>query len=89
MFVFYLSALSNGVYRALRGRLLLSTMCSKPQDRSEEEQIIVKKSSDPNAPMVLLFGWAGCRDRYLSKYSQIYESKKFVFDIQILPEFGF
>lgn len=26
-------------------------------------------------PVVLLFGWAGCQDKYLSKYSKIYEEK--------------
>nr|CAI5866675.1 unnamed protein product [Callosobruchus analis] len=26
-------------------------------------------------PVILLFGWAGCRDKYLAKYSQIYEEK--------------
>ncbi|XP_018336563.1 transmembrane protein 53-A isoform X2 [Agrilus planipennis] len=26
-------------------------------------------------PVILLFGWAGCEDKYLSKYSQIYEEK--------------
>lgn len=28
-----------------------------------------------NAPIVLLFGWAGCQDRYLMKYSKIYEDR--------------
>uniref|UniRef100_A0A914DNN2 Transmembrane protein 53 n=1 Tax=Acrobeloides nanus TaxID=290746 RepID=A0A914DNN2_9BILA len=37
------------------------------------EKIIILPSKNPDAPMVVLFGWAGCRDRYLSKYSQIYE----------------
>ncbi|XP_022906425.2 transmembrane protein 53 [Onthophagus taurus] len=26
-------------------------------------------------PVILLFGWAGCQDKYLSKYSQIYEER--------------
>jgi hypothetical protein len=25
--------------------------------------------------VILLFGWAGCQDRYLAKYSQIYEDR--------------
>jgi hypothetical protein len=37
------------------------------------EKIIILPSKNPDAPIVVLFGWAGCRDRYLSKYSQIYE----------------
>lgn len=34
-------------------------------------------SAFPNAtaPVVLLLGWAGCQDRYLMKYSKIYENK--------------
>ncbi|XP_066261609.1 transmembrane protein 53 [Euwallacea similis] len=26
-------------------------------------------------PIVVLFGWAGCKDKYLAKYSQIYEER--------------
>lgn len=29
----------------------------------------------PNVPVVLLLGWAGCQDRYLMKYSKIYEDR--------------
>lgn len=28
-----------------------------------------------NTPIVLLLGWAGCQDRYLMKYSKIYEDR--------------
>lgn len=28
-----------------------------------------------DAPTVLLFGWFGCRDRYLAKYSALYEQR--------------
>ena len=28
-----------------------------------------------NVPIVLLLGWAGCQDRYLMKYSKIYEDR--------------
>lgn len=31
-----------------------------------------------NTPIVLLFGWAGCQDRYLMKYSKIYEDQGWV-----------
>lgn len=27
-------------------------------------------------PVILLFGWAGCEDRYLMKYSKIYEDQE-------------
>lgn len=33
------------------------------------------KHSNPNAGLVLLFGWAGCNDRYLAKYAKFYEKK--------------
>lgn len=28
-----------------------------------------------NTPIVLLLGWAGCADKYLMKYSKIYEDR--------------
>lgn len=28
-----------------------------------------------NTPIVLLLGWAGCQDKYLQKYSKIYEDR--------------
>ncbi|CAG9814786.1 unnamed protein product [Phaedon cochleariae] len=31
--------------------------------------------NEEKIPVVVLFGWAGCQDRYLAKYSQIYEEK--------------
>lgn len=33
---------------------------------------------EEKVPIVLLFGWAGCQDKYLSKYSQIYEDRGYV-----------
>ncbi|VDM29856.1 unnamed protein product [Toxocara canis] len=38
--------------------------------------ISVTLSENAEAALVLLFGfgWAGCSDRYLAKYSQIYEN---------------
>lgn len=30
---------------------------------------------DYETPIVLLLGWAGCQDRYLMKYSKIYEDR--------------
>lgn len=32
--------------------------------------------------IILLFGWAGCQDRYLTKYSKIYEDQGFVIGIK-------
>lgn len=32
-------------------------------------------SEENSTPIVLLLGWAGCQDRYLMKYSKIYEDR--------------
>lgn len=32
-------------------------------------------SDETNTPIVLLLGWVGCQDRYLQKYSKIYEDR--------------
>lgn len=32
-------------------------------------------SDEINTPVVLLLGWAGCQDKYLMKYSKIYEDR--------------
>ncbi|TKR70660.1 hypothetical protein L596_022656 [Steinernema carpocapsae] len=37
------------------------------------KEFILKPHPDSEAPLVLIFGWAGCRDRYLSKYSKLYD----------------
>uniref|UniRef100_A0A1I8MIF2 Transmembrane protein 53 n=1 Tax=Musca domestica TaxID=7370 RepID=A0A1I8MIF2_MUSDO len=31
--------------------------------------------NDTHVPIVMLLGWAGCQDRYLMKYSKIYEDR--------------
>lgn len=31
--------------------------------------------NEENVPVVLLLGWAGCQDKYLQKYSKIYEDR--------------
>ena len=70
-----------GVYQS-RSLVMTRLLCFRNQHRtvsgnmsSDKDYIIVQKAADPDAPLVLLFGWAGCRDRYLKKYSQIYEEK--------------
>uniref|UniRef100_A0A915BD05 Transmembrane protein 53 n=2 Tax=Parascaris univalens TaxID=6257 RepID=A0A915BD05_PARUN len=55
--------------------------------------ISVTFNENPEAALVLLFGWAGCSDRYLSKYSQIYEKAgfstvRFTADIMKVRSFG-
>lgn len=32
-------------------------------------------NDESNTPIVLLLGWAGCQDKYLMKYSKIYEDR--------------
>lgn len=32
-------------------------------------------TDESSTPIVLLLGWAGCQDRYLMKYSKIYEDR--------------
>lgn len=32
-------------------------------------------SDESTTPIVLLLGWAGCQDKYLMKYSKIYEDR--------------
>ncbi|VDN89109.1 unnamed protein product [Brugia pahangi] len=50
------------------------------------------KHSNPDAALVLLFGWAGCSDRYLAKYSKFYEKNysvlRFTADIQKIRSFS-
>lgn len=43
---------------------------------SESDHIFLY--SDENIPIVMLLGWAGCQDRYLMKYSKIYEERGWV-----------
>lgn len=45
------------------------------ENYAESDKII---NEDVNVPIILLFGWAGCQDRYLTKYSKIYEDQGFV-----------
>uniref|UniRef100_A0A1I7VLQ6 Transmembrane protein 53 n=1 Tax=Loa loa TaxID=7209 RepID=A0A1I7VLQ6_LOALO len=50
------------------------------------------KHSNPDAALVLLFGWAGCNDRYLAKYAKFYEKNYSVLritaDIQKIRSFS-
>lgn len=39
----------------------------------ESDFVFVYKET--NVPIVMLLGWAGCQDRYLMKYSKIYEER--------------
>jgi len=44
------------------------------QDQREEFVFVYEEDK---RPVVILLGWAGCQDRYLAKYSAIYEEKRY------------
>ncbi|KAH8328731.1 hypothetical protein KR074_007850 [Drosophila pseudoananassae] len=46
-----------------------------PSPSSEMSFCLTNKNEDKNVPIVMLLGWAGCQDRYLMKYSRIYEDR--------------
>lgn len=45
------------------------------RDDQREEFVFVYE--EDKRPVVVLLGWAGCQDRYLAKYSAIYEEKRY------------
>lgn len=42
---------------------------------SNENEEFVFVYDEDKLPVVMLLGWAGCKDKYLSKYSAIYEER--------------
>ncbi|KAH8357982.1 hypothetical protein KR084_006495 [Drosophila pseudotakahashii] len=48
-----------------------------PKPSSENDFVLASANDfkDNNVPIVMLLGWAGCQDRYLMKYSKIYEDR--------------
>ncbi|XP_017474860.1 PREDICTED: transmembrane protein 53 [Rhagoletis zephyria] len=46
---------------------------SDAMDNGDSDFVFVY--NDSNVPIVMLLGWAGCQDRYLMKYSKIYEDR--------------
>nr|AAL90375.1 RE54285p [Drosophila melanogaster] len=48
-----------------------------PKPSSKNEFVLAKDhdGEDSHVPIVMLLGWAGCQDRYLMKYSKIYEER--------------
>ncbi|XP_053100309.1 transmembrane protein 53 [Hemicordylus capensis] len=46
-----------------------------PGSREPSADANAEKGSKDNLPVVILLGWAGCKDRYLAKYSTIYLKK--------------
>lgn len=53
---------SNNVMRSMVGMV----------DNNEVELVFDERE---NTPIVMLLGWAGCQDKYLQKYSKIYEDR--------------
>jgi hypothetical protein len=53
----------------------MATSSEQQQSKVKNDHIHQTKSENPGAPNVILFGWAGCHDKYLTKYSQIYLKK--------------
>ncbi|KAK2588216.1 hypothetical protein KPH14_004251 [Odynerus spinipes] len=51
---------------------LTSSSTTNRQDHKEEFVFVYEEDK---RPLVVLLGWAGCQDRYLAKYSAIYEEK--------------
>lgn len=50
------------------------TTTTTGQDQREEFVFVYEEDK---RPVVVLLGWAGCQDRYLAKYSAIYEEKRY------------
>nr|ACN94622.1 GA20925 [Drosophila miranda] len=48
-----------------------------PKPSAENDFVLANDNDneDNNVPIVMLLGWAGCQDRYLMKYSKIYEDR--------------
>ena len=64
-----------GIFRQSPLRLpTLPKMALVP--KMHEEEIVYERRPGAGTPLVMLFGWAGCRDRYLTKYSAIYEERE-------------
>lgn len=47
-----------------------------PAIDSGGEKINIIPSNKPNAPTIIMFGWTGATDRYLSKYEKIYDNQE-------------
>lgn len=45
------------------------------QNGTSSEADYVFIHNENTVPIVLLLGWAGCQDKYLMKYSKIYEDR--------------
>uniref|UniRef100_A0A914C9I1 Uncharacterized protein n=1 Tax=Acrobeloides nanus TaxID=290746 RepID=A0A914C9I1_9BILA len=48
-----------------------------PAIDSGGEKINITPSINPNSPTIIMFGWTGATDRYLSKYGKIYDNQEY------------
>lgn len=46
-----------------------------PDNKNENYNQSIEELEKSPVPVALLLGWAGCQDRYLMKYSKIYENQ--------------
>lgn len=49
---------------------------TKGQDTALVSEDFVFVYEEDKRPVVVLLGWAGCQDKYLAKYSAIYEDRR-------------
>lgn len=50
----------------------------RPIQEEDDDDLVLDDfviEGDRKEPVIILIGWAGCQDKYLAKYSQIYEKK--------------
>ena len=45
------------------------------EDETSAFEIIHKNETEDMKPVIILLGWAGCKEKHLSKYAQMYEQK--------------
>ncbi|EEB10228.1 conserved hypothetical protein [Pediculus humanus corporis] len=42
---------------------------------NDNKELLLYNNEQEKLPVIILFGWTGCQDKYLAKYSSIYEKK--------------
>ncbi|KAK5978852.1 hypothetical protein GCK32_019321, partial [Trichostrongylus colubriformis] len=64
-----------GIFRHIKfqnTKDLASRMVSQKEAETKSSRVIINLAPS-SSTLVILFGWAGCHDRYLKKYSDYYE----------------
>ena len=59
----------------LKNQNVLNNMAPGGQDVEFDYNIHFPPPSDVIEPVVILLGWAGCKEKNLRKYSSLYETK--------------